>query len=567
MPSCALVARVSDPRQVSEDDQEIRNQLGQLHSYIEWRNRDRGPGEDQYRIHAQYTLVGIRGRDSFDSEQFRALKDEIKKGKIDIVMATGLDRFGRNVIRFLEFFKFLRKHNVDLVVTHYQIDTSTPIGELVITILMALAEMQSKQYSRKTLGSRHQQFIQGRKSGGSLPLGFDRRPGKPGYYVVNEHEAHIVRQIFHTYIKTKSFTETARIINKKGYRTKRVKTRKGNIRGGVKFTASSIKYILQNWVYVGVLEEHKENKGRDPDEVPEKQQYRRHRPKNHEDWPAIVDEDVFEQANKIIEESGDHRKKGTRRTHHYILSGLVYCQSCGQKMKADKRTGETSYYYYVCENKECPARQVAKKRGGRRARNSISAPLLEDGVKALIGELASRDSEAISHITRCANKRLKEAMPAWRRERDFNREHLRSVEEEIGGIYIAMKRNENDGDTIAGLNDDLKELMGKRDRLISRISEIERNMDRIEANTLSESQLREVLKELSRHMTVLTCEQQREFLEPLIDRVEVGVDELELRLLLYPIIYCAERGPEEGYFDWRGNWYARQESNPEPSGP
>lgn len=233
MKNCALVVRVSDPRQSDEPDKGTKIQIDQLNRYIDFINATaEEKGEEKLNFFDTYELVGVSGRKSFDDKEFKRLHEDIRNGFVQVVMATGLDRFGRNVKKFLEFFEFIQEHDVDLVVTHYQIDTASPTGKLIITILMALAEMQSFQIGKKQLESRRERNAKGIRAGGSIPLGYDYHPKKTGIYVINKKESQIVQLIFRLYREHLSPTKVAHILNGKGYRTKVRISQKGNRRGG-----------------------------------------------------------------------------------------------------------------------------------------------------------------------------------------------------------------------------------------------------------------------------------------------------------------------------------------------
>ncbi|MDM7913052.1 MAG: recombinase family protein, partial [Methanotrichaceae archaeon] len=403
MKNCALVVRVSEKRQGEKPDSSPENQRIQLDRYIDFRNSQvDDDSNDRLVFFKEYRLLGIPGKESFDSAQFVELRNDISSGHVDIVMATGLDRFGRNVKKFLEFFEFIRDHKVELVVTHYQIDTATPTGQLVITILMALAEMQREQLSEKITTSRHILISEKkRKSGGSVPLGFELVPERPGYYQVNVDEALIVRLAFDIYLQCRNLRKTARELNERGYRTKETLNRQGDPRGGRLFSSETVKYILQNMVYIGILEEHKLNKGKPDDEVPVGERYATHIPDDPSAWPKLVDEGVFWDVQEILAREVPMNRLGARKTHPYHLSGLVYCAICGEAMKAEKGK---DLHYYACTNKDCDSRRSIAQAFPRLRRNSIDAKVLESAVQRLVKDTVLVSPSEVARLTKAVNQ-------------------------------------------------------------------------------------------------------------------------------------------------------------------
>lgn len=73
------------------------------------------------------------GKNESDREQFKIMMDFIREG--DVLFVTKLDRLARSVIDLHKIAKFLQDQDVDLKVLHQNIDTSTPAGRLLFTML------------------------------------------------------------------------------------------------------------------------------------------------------------------------------------------------------------------------------------------------------------------------------------------------------------------------------------------------------------------------------------------------------------------------------------------------
>ena len=68
------------------------------------------------------------------------MKNFIREG--DVLFVTKLDRLARSVIDLHEFAKYLQEKNVGLKVLHQNIDTTSPAGRLLFTMLGAIAEFE-----------------------------------------------------------------------------------------------------------------------------------------------------------------------------------------------------------------------------------------------------------------------------------------------------------------------------------------------------------------------------------------------------------------------------------------
>ena len=75
-----------------------------------------------------------------DRPQLKQLLEFVREG--DAVLVTKLDRLARNTRHLLEISEFLHKKKVSLRVLNLGIDTSTPTGKLMLTMIGAIATFE-----------------------------------------------------------------------------------------------------------------------------------------------------------------------------------------------------------------------------------------------------------------------------------------------------------------------------------------------------------------------------------------------------------------------------------------
>lgn len=75
---------------------------------------------------------------------------EISRGAVRAVYATKLDRLGRSARAIIGFFELAESHDVRVVLLDQQLDTSTPVGRVVRTVLAGMAELESDLISERT---------------------------------------------------------------------------------------------------------------------------------------------------------------------------------------------------------------------------------------------------------------------------------------------------------------------------------------------------------------------------------------------------------------------------------
>ncbi|UED70681.1 recombinase family protein [Brevibacillus sp. HD3.3A] len=86
----------------------------------------------------------ISGRKKDNREQFNLLMETTKEG--DTIVVTKLDRMARNTRDALDIIESLREKGVALVILNMGgqvVDTSTPVGKMMITMLAAVAEFEA----------------------------------------------------------------------------------------------------------------------------------------------------------------------------------------------------------------------------------------------------------------------------------------------------------------------------------------------------------------------------------------------------------------------------------------
>lgn len=130
---CYIYARVSTAIQV--DGYSLDAQKDKLRKYAEFQDME---------IVGEYSDEGHSGKNIKGRQEFMRMLNDIEDGKdgVDFVLVFKLSRFGRNAADVLSSLQLMQDYGVNFVCVEDGIDSSKEAGELLISIIAAVAEME-----------------------------------------------------------------------------------------------------------------------------------------------------------------------------------------------------------------------------------------------------------------------------------------------------------------------------------------------------------------------------------------------------------------------------------------
>jgi DNA invertase Pin-like site-specific DNA recombinase len=179
MPSIAAYMRVST------HEQSTAMQRRELREYAKRRG---------WRIAAEYFDEGVSGAKARRPQLDRLMADAHKR-RFDAVVVWKFDRFARSVSHLLRALETFESLGIGFVSLSESIDTSTPAGKMIFTVLGAVAELE-----RSLIGERVKAGLRNARANGTR-LG--RRP-------MREFDATAIRQLRHARKSGLSYPALAR---------------------------------------------------------------------------------------------------------------------------------------------------------------------------------------------------------------------------------------------------------------------------------------------------------------------------------------------------------------------
>lgn len=240
----------------------------------------------------EFFIDGGWSGSNLDRPEIQRLVDLSKKGKISHCIVYKLDRLSRSQKDTLYLIEdVFNTYGVDFISINENLDTSTPMGRLMIGILSAFAQLERENIRERTRMGMKERVKSGLwMGGGVVPFGYDYDANQ-GVLVPNK-DAERVKKIYEMYIQGFSPNAIANIL-------------------GLKYDKLCTQIIKRKLNY-GVIEYKGE------------EYMGKHEP--------LISKETYDKAMRVMEK----RKVGASNQGSKLLTGLIECGHCGAKVRYQK---------------------------------------------------------------------------------------------------------------------------------------------------------------------------------------------------------------------------------------
>lgn len=350
---CAIYTRKSSEEGLEQEFNSLHAQREACEAFIASQR-----SEGWVLVRDQYDDGGISGG-TLERPGLQRLLEDIEDGLVDVVVVYKIDRLSRSLMDFSKLVEIFDRNGVTFVSVTQSFNTTTSMGRLTLNILLSFA-----QFEREVIGERIRDKVAASRKrgiwmGGYVPLGYDVRDRK---LVVNDTEAASVRRIFGRFVELGSATVLARELRREGFRNKQ----------GTLIDKGYLYRLLKNRVYRG-------------EAVHKGTAY----PGEHD---AIIDDDLWERAHAILQESPRKRANNSRSRTPALLKGLIFSNTGAAMTPTSTKKGAKLYRYYV-------SMDVIRNRetGEETAPMRLAAGMVEDAVVAEVRRIL-QTSEVVSQV-------------------------------------------------------------------------------------------------------------------------------------------------------------------------
>lgn len=308
---------------VSTDDQTEYSPSSQLEKIREYAKRN------DYILPDEYIFIdeGISGRTTKRPAFNQMIGIAKTKPKpFDAILLWKFSRFARNREDSIVYKSMLRKQcGIDVI------SISENIGDDKMSVIMeAMIEAMDEYYSIN-LGEEVRRGMSEKVQRGepvTIPsFGYDIENGN---YIPDKETAPVVQKIFADFLDGRGLVTIARELNENGYRTRR----------GNKFENRTVKYILQNPVYIGKIRWTPTGKAN-------------HRQKcrdtviidgTHE---PIISQEIFDKVQERLSKGSFKYMREISAKEPFMLQGLVRCSACGATLCMSSNHTSLQCYAYA----------------------------------------------------------------------------------------------------------------------------------------------------------------------------------------------------------------------------
>lgn len=505
--------RVAAYCRVSTDHEDQANSFESQQRYFR-QYIERNPDWELYEIFAD---EGISGTNTKKRSEFKRMIACAKEGDFDLIITKEISRFARNTLDSIYYTRDLKKHGVGVIFMNDNINTLDGDAELRLAIMSSIAQEESRKTSERVKWGQKRRMEQGVVFGRSM-LGYDVKDGK---MTINEEGAKIVRLIFHKFANENKGTHViARELREAGITPMRVK----------EWSNTVILRVIRNEKYCGDLVQKKTFT---PDFLSHEKKYNRGEEefviiKDHHE--PIVSRELFEKANRILDEKSLTQEGKAKHSNRYPFSGKIKCGCCGSSYVAryKNRKNGTRYKAWRCYKSATQGSPHTDKAGNPLG---CSNPSIRNEDAVHIMYLVTRSLQLEEKkITANLLSVIQSVLSV-----NTNYSHIEKLKEQIQ--TVEDKRTQLIDLCISGAITK-QEFITKREACDKEISELQDTISGIDQQHLLADQQESVMKEITAaiHEIVSGVEYEDAFYSQILDKMVVqSKDTIDVYLNLLPI--------------------------------
>lgn len=256
--------------------------------------------EHGYAVIDVYADEGTSARKAISRRhQLLRLLDDVRAGKVDVILLKCLDRWSRNIRDYCRVQEILEKHGVEWECTQEDYNTTTASGRMLMHFKLVIAQHESDQTSERI-----RYVFEGKKKRhevltGNMPFGYKVE----NKHAVPDENAPVMQFMFEHVYHGGSVRSAVQCVYKEY---------------GIALTYRQALCAMRNRAYIG----------------------ERHGLPDY--FPALVSHDMFQRVQELLSQN----VKAAPTGRIYLFSGLIVCPDCGRILGGNRGATNSKGEYY-----------------------------------------------------------------------------------------------------------------------------------------------------------------------------------------------------------------------------
>ena len=422
----ALYCRLSRDDELQGDSNSIKNQKAILQKYAE---------DNGFRNLRFFVDDGYSGT-NFDRPDFQRMIAEMGDGNVATIIVKDMSRLGRDYLKVGYYTEVaFPEADVRFIAINNGVDSANQQDSDFTPFLNIINEWYAKDTSKKIRAVFKAKGESGKPLCTNPPYGYVKDPQDKLHWIIDEDAATVVKEIFHLCMKGLGPTQIATELTKRKIENPAAHGKRNGINVSAQqerddlfiWRTSTIARILTRQEYLG----HTVNFKTKRKSYKQKKQLKN----NPSEWQifrnthdAIIDEETF----KTVQRIRDGRRKVSRLGDMGILSGMMFCADCDNKLYQVRGKGwEHDKEYFVCAT----YRKVKGGCSSHQIRNVVVEQLLLQNLQRVTAFARGHEDESLQLITNNFEKELNKELRDCRKEFDQAKARISKLDTIIQRLY------------------------------------------------------------------------------------------------------------------------------------
>ena len=421
----ALYCRLSRDDDLQGDSNSIINQKAILQKYAD----DNGFRNIEFFVDDGYSGT------NFNRPDWQRLSAMIDDGKIGTIIVKDMSRLGRDYLQVGMYTEMIFPNaDIRFIAINNGVDSINGTENDMTPFINIFNEFYAKDTSRKIRAVFKAKGQSGKPLCVNPPFGYTKDPNDKNHWIIEEHAASIVREIFKLCIDGFGPSQICGVMMQKGYMNPTaymnsigVKTPDNRTVGDdYTWQPSTVSHILARREYLGCTINFKTHK----------KSYKckkmvKNDPSKWQIFEGTHEPIITKEEFDIVQRIRDGRRRPTPMGEMPVLSGMVFCADCGRKLYQVRCSTMNQKEYMVCSG----YRKIKGACTSHQIRNEVIENLLLEKIRDILAYINRHEDTFVRLVSEKTQDELERNMRDGKRELEQAKARMHKLDEIIQKLY------------------------------------------------------------------------------------------------------------------------------------